>query len=406
MLSSIINSRWRFPITFSLINVILATAYSYSFIRPAVEKSYNIDVSLSVLPVTAFFIFLSSFVGINSQLIKIFGLIKTFYIGWFLFSLGFICSGFCTNIWQLALCFGVIAGAGIGIIYSSNLALATKWFPDKKGLATGVTIAGFGLSPLFVVFLLKAILTSVGLSQMFLMTGTVYSLIVLGLILTLSEPKTEAQKNIVLTGFTPKEILKKIDFWYTYFICLCGIGVGLVVLGSLSLILKEILKADENAIALSIGLLAIPNFLGRPVMGYLTTKYSLKELIIVTFSCLILATGLIASPFALGNWAIIIFALGLIMACYGAWMTICPTITSAKFGHKHYPSNFGLMFSSYAVGGLIGLVLNGNIKTIGSFQGIFAYLVGVSIVGLLVTIFTQKNVIPAIVPDELLDLPE
>ena len=120
---NILTSRWKYAIIFALVNLILGNSYSYSFIRPVIEKEFGINSALSGIPLIALLVSFCVLMFFNSNIVAKFGNIKTFYIGLAVLAVGYIGSGFVNNIELLTLFFGVISGAGIGILYSSTLSL-------------------------------------------------------------------------------------------------------------------------------------------------------------------------------------------------------------------------------------------------------------------------------------------
>ena len=385
--------KYRFPFIFCLINIVLGNAYAYSFIRKTVENQYKVDATLSGLPLICFFIFFCFGVIFNNVLVQKLSVIKSYWIGFGLFSVGYLSCFLASNIYMMALGFGVIAGFGIGLLYSNNVISATRWLPNNKGIATGIAVAGFGLSSFFATFIISYCLTNYGLNQMFLITGAFY---VVALSLLISQIKEPPKANVSVIAESQndvktKDLFKKPIFWSVYANAFMGMFAGIVVIGVAALVFKEKYTLDITTLTWFVATLAIPNFLGRIGYGYLVSIWSIKKTMLFAFATTGIASLLIALGLTFGQPILLWVFLGVILATYGGWFVINPILTNTYFGQKYYSSNFGVMFSGYGVAGLLGMSASSFIKEkIGTYQAGFWSIVAISLIGILLTGLTIK----------------
>ncbi|NEP04102.1 MAG: OFA family MFS transporter, partial [Okeania sp. SIO4D6] len=142
------QGRWLFIPLGMTILLCLGSVYSWSIFRTPLENELGISASQSLLPYTFALVFYAAFMPIAGFYIPRMGTRLTTAIGGIIVGLGYILSSFANHIGILIFTYGIIAGTGVGIVYGVPMVVVSRWFPDKKGLALGLTIVGFGLSPL------------------------------------------------------------------------------------------------------------------------------------------------------------------------------------------------------------------------------------------------------------------
>ncbi len=388
------SSRWRFAVFFALINLILGNSYSYSFIRPVIEKNYGINSALSGIPLIALLVSFCVLMFLNNRIVAKYGNITTFYIGLVVLAVGYIGSGFVDNIFLLTLFFGIISGAGIGILYSSTLIATGLWFPDKKGLAMGITTSGFGLSPLFVTFVFRQLINDYGLQKMFLILGTISTFLIFVIVTQIRLPPKTSYKAVSLEGQTTKEMVGSSLFWVIYSCFTIAMLSGLIVVGTTSPLAVEMLGISKSDTAYLVAFLALPNFFGRIFYGYLTSHFSLFKIGLFSFFLTVIASSCIALGLTTNLFSFLI-AMIIIWSSFGGWLSLSPTAIAKFFGVKCYALNYGLTFTGYGIGGLIGIFVSSYIQIItGKYSSGFWLIAILSLVGMIIIHFftSQKSI--------------
>ncbi len=162
------SGRWLFVILGLVMNVCLGAVYAYSiFLKPVREAFAGVSAFQANLPFMVFLAFFSILMFFGGRLMEKLGPRKLGIIGGIIVGLGWLLSSFASNIWLLILTYGVIAGSGVGLVYGCPVAMGAKWFPDKKGLAVGLILAGFGGSALITGKIANVLIPSVGLPTTF-----------------------------------------------------------------------------------------------------------------------------------------------------------------------------------------------------------------------------------------------
>jgi MFS family permease len=140
--------RWGFILVGLAMNLCLGAVYAYSIFKPAVEKVFGATAFQGNLPFMTFLFSFAVTMFFGGRIMERIGPRLLALGGGLIVGLGWILSSFATSIGMLVLTYGVIAGAGVGLVYGCPVALGARWFPDRKGLAVGLMLAGFGGSAL------------------------------------------------------------------------------------------------------------------------------------------------------------------------------------------------------------------------------------------------------------------
>lgn len=391
------KGRWILVVIGLLINVCLGSIYAFSIFRKPLETLWGITANQSGYPFMVFLAVFAIAMPLAGNLIARWGPKKTATLGGLLAGTGWIAASFSADIASLTLLYGVIGGAGVGIVYGCPIAVVAKWFPQKSGLAIGLTVMGFGISALVTAPLMKAMIDNpdIGIVHTFLYLGIAFLVVITLLAQLLSFPptdwvSTESKTAFAATTTTPaldlsrQEMLKTRSFyalWATYTI---GCLVGLMAIGIASPVGTEVAKLDATTAALAVSLFAVFNGLGRPIFGAITDKLGPKHTAMVSFS-MILGVSLLMSFFGQDNAMLYLFAFCVLWMCLGGWLAIAPTSTGIFFGKKHYAQNYGLVFTAYGAGAILGTLLSGNIKDItGSYLNTFPIVAGLAVLGMII----------------------
>jgi MFS family permease len=376
----------------------LGTVYSWSIFRKPLENLLNIGATDSLLPFTVLLVFYAVLMPITGFFIDKYGSRTVTAVGGVVTGIGYILSAFAPNIYVLVLTYGIIAGAGVGIAYGVPLALAAKWFPDQKGLAVGLTVIGFGLSPLITAPIAKYLIDTYQLQTTFLILGIVFTLIILAISTILKTPPpgwtpagfTASQASAIARNQTVP--MMQSPTFYGLWVCYSiGTFVGLSAIGISSPVAQEIIKLDAGTATASVSLFAVFNGLGRPIFGWVTDRFKPKYAAIANYILIIIASIMMTQAGA-GQVATYIIAFCLFWLSLGGWLAIAPTATLTLFDPTNYAKNYGIVFTAYGVGAFFGTIVAGKVRdTFGSYTNAF-YITGIlAIVGIIIAAFVLKR---------------
>lgn len=388
-------NRWFYVLICGLINVCIGNVYAWSVFRKPAEKFFSITSKESGLPFMIFLAFFAVSMPLTGKFLDKYSPRFFALVGGTVFSIGYILSGFMENIQQVVLTYGVISGLGVGVIYGTTIAVPAKWVPERKGLAVGLSILGFGVSPLITSYLSHSMIESYGLMNTFKILGLVYMVIILILSTFLKFPNDTQQQALAQqldsSSISPREIVKG-KYFYALWICFfIGAFTGLSTISISSPFLIESTGIAAGEAALYVSFLAIFNGLGRPFFGFLTDKIGFPKSILVSYFVIILSSIILFLNF---NHLIFLYvlALALLWSSLGGWLAIAPTATASLFGTKYYSSNYGLIFTAYGTSALLGVYLSSSIRDLfGQYLSFFYPVIGLCILGILISLFTFKK---------------
>jgi OFA family oxalate/formate antiporter-like MFS transporter len=290
-------------------------------------------------------------------------------IGGILVGIGMIMCSTTTSPMGFILWFGVLAGAGIGFGYASATPPAIKWFPPAKtGLIAGLVVSGFGLASVYAAPLTKSLVGKHGLPSTMLYLGAAFLVVVVVLAQFIRPPHkviqfakevdpnaSPSERAVVKKeDYTPSEMLKTWQFYPLWFMYACGSGAGLMVISKLAAIASK--QAQIQLGFVLVAVLAIGNGGGRIAAGILSDRIGRKA---TMFSCFVLQALLVftLSKATTGSVLATVPALSLLSALiganYGANLSLFPSITKDYYGLKNFGMNYGLMFTSWGVGGFM-----------------------------------------------------
>ncbi|NSW78394.1 MAG: OFA family MFS transporter [Chthonomonadetes bacterium] len=396
--------RWLLVGIGILINLCCGTVYAFSVFRKPIEELWGISATASGFP---FMVFLASFAGtmpIAGALLDRWGPRRTALIGGMLVGGGWILAGLSPNIAALTLTYGLIAGGGVGFVYGCPILVAARWFPDKRGLAVGLTLIGFGLSPLITAPVVNALITALGPSLTFIYVGVAFLgiLTVLSLPLRLPPPEwyNSASTNHVgqrqqSADLTPREMLKTGAFYALWTTFAIGCLVGLMAIGITAPFGTEVVGLSAGLAAASVSLFAVFNGVGRPLFGWLADRITPRYAAGVSYGLILLAAGMLVL-WGQGNLALYFVGFSVLWLNLGAWLAIAPAATATLFGVTHYGRNYGIVYTAYGAGAILGMILSGILRdSTGTYLSVFPPVMLLAGVGILIALWGLRPVHPA-----------
>jgi len=383
-----------------LIQFSLGAIYAWSvFTKPLVDAGWTQAETQAVFA-TGLATFAVVMVMAGRALPKV-GPRKLAIAGGVLLGLGYILAGLLdpTQFWVLMIGIGVIGGSGIGLAYVVPIAVGMRWFPDKKGLITGLAVAGFGFGAMLWVKLAGEwgnLLVNFGLGATFASYGLAFlATVVVGGLWMVFPPEgwqppgwkppttaTHARPAAGLVDFESAEMLHTPQFYMIFATFLFSASAGLMSIGLMKLFPTEAMTAGgiefDTACAIAGTAMAVffslANGLGRIGWGAISDRIGRKPSLIIMAA----SQGLlmIAFPYMCGRPGWLYLAATLIGFNFGGNFALFPTITADTFGNEHIGQNYGWVFLAYGVGGIFGPILGGRLGDLGNFPLAFT-IVGI-----------------------------
>lgn len=315
-------------------------------------------------------------------------------IGGILGCIGFVLCMFLQAhiIWLLFVSFA-ISGIGVGFVYNGVISAVVPRFPDKKGLASGVLLMGFGASSLVLGGLASRLIASPGFGWhlTYILTGALLlAAAFIGLPFVLP-PRVDRDTHAAATarGLTPRQMLRTKRFWLLFGSAVIGTGFGSGLIAHASYIFVEG-GASESVAALAVGLVSVMNGLGRIVFGMLNDRCGFR-ISLLADAVLYIAAGLIAALVLGSSAVVLVVVMMLIGACYGAVPTISASLAEEFFGPAHYGRNLGIVNLSILVGSFASTAAGAIQTSTGSYAQAFYLFVGLEAVALVLILLLGRT---------------
>lgn len=407
------GGRWMMVMVGIMLHLCFGSIYAYGVLRnPLLDYFKTLGLNPTAMEMTwpfiVFLAFFAMFMPLAGPYIQKMGPKKVCMVGGVLCGIGWLAASFATSPLMLIPLYGIIGGVGVGIAYGAPITTSAQWFPDKRGLAVGLTVLGFGFSSAIITYTTKFLLErGFGIMNILQMFGVVFIILSIVLSMMLRFPPAGWKPKGVANLATKTGGSSKVDFmrnqmsktstfkglWICYTI---GSLAGLTAIGIAGPVGKEVfanagMSADlaNNLVFALILPFAIFNGIGRPIFGTLTDKLTPKKTAILTYLLIIVACLVMYTGYS-SVWAYIV-SFCILWGCLGGWLAIAPTATASYFGMKDNAKNYGFVYTAYGAGAIIGGIVSAQAKDIlGAFQPFFLIVAGLSVIGIILAMTLLK----------------
>lgn len=401
------KNRWLIAASAVGIHISIGSVYAWSnFTNPLIEefgwsaKQVQFTFSLAIL-------FLGLSAAFLGHFVEKYGPRKAGLLASGFFGAGVIGAGFAVSIGSLPLLYityGVLGGIGLGVGYIAPVSTLVKWFPDRRGLATGLAIMGFGFAAAIASPVMEALLNSVGTASTFYILGISYLVIMTLSSLYLEKPeegwlpegfkaKVQSGKTKIkedLSQLTANEAVKTSRFYYLWVMLFINVTCGIAILSAAKPLAEESIGLTTAEAAALVGVLGIFNGLGRlgwaSVSDYIgrpntyTTFFALQ---IVLFALLPFTTEAILFQ----------VMLAIVYTCYGGGFASIPAYIGDLFGTKQLGAIHGYILTAWAAAGLAGPMFAAWMKdTTGSYATSLTFFAGMFVIALAVSIIIRRDI--------------
>ena len=313
-----------------------------------------------------------------------------------MFAAGWFLAGNVQSIAELYLAFSVLGGFGDGIIYNTAIAVATRWFPDKRGFANGVIVGLMGLAPLAFSPFSNALIQAFDVTTAFWGVAAVVFALIMAFGWLVADPpgfspKSAEPSTVVATerDKTPQQMMRMPLFWIMWVVLVCAATSGTMMLGHASNIAQEGVGLTPADAAALVGIMAVANFAGRLGLGSLSDKIGRHATLLLTLG--ITAIDMLfffGQVFDFVSYALVLCA---IAACYGGTMVVMPSLCGDAFGPKHFGQNYALLFTGYTAASFVGpLLAAAAFDSSGSYAGAFVIAGALACVGVGLTVLAWR----------------
>ena len=389
------NNRWVIAIAGVFFQIALGAVYAWSVFRVPLAKQFGWSISEVTLTFTIsiFVLGVSAFFGglwLNRKGPRIVAL-----TGGVLYGLGVFLASFSHNLWWLYLSYGFIGGIGLGLGYIVPVAVLVKWFPDRRGLITGIAVGGFGAGALITAPVATRLIQSVGVLSTFAYLGIGYLIVTVIAGAFMQNPpdgwKPEgwsptATETAQRAGhdFKLSEALRTWQWYALWLLLFLNTCAGISVISQEAPIFQELTRVTAVVAGGMVGVASLGNAVGRVFWAWVSDLITRRATFFVMFLVQVLLFWFLPNIGAATLMTLVTFV---VLMCYGGGFGTMPAFTADYFGPKNVGPIYGLMLTAWGFASAFGPLFIAHMReTTGSYSGALRVIAGVMAVSTLLPI--------------------
>src|SRR6267154_1850104 len=391
-------NRWYIALAGVFMQLALGAVYAWSVFRVPLAKQFGWSISEVTLTFTIsiFVLGIAAFFGglwLNRKGPRIVAV-----AGGLLYGAGVLLASLSHNIWWLYLTYGLIGGAGVGLSYIVPVAVLVKWFPDRRGLITGIAVGGFGAGALITAPVATRLIQSVGVLSTFAYLGIAYLIVTVRTGLFIRNPPDgwrpegwtpTANQTSHRAGrdYTLGEALKTWQWWALWLLLFLNTCAGISIISQEAPLFQELARVSAVVAAGMVGLASIGNAVGRVFWAWISDLITRSATFFVMFVAQILLFWFL--PNIATAWFLTIVTFVVLM-CYGGGFGTMPAFTADYFGPKNVGPIYGIMLTAWGFASVFGPLFIAHMReTTGSYSGALRVIAGVMAVSTLLPLLVR-----------------
>jgi len=392
-------NRWSIAIAGVLLQVALGAVYAWSVFRAPLTKQFGWSVSevTFTFTISIFVLGIAAFFGglwLNRKGPRIVAV-----TGGFLYGLGVFLASFADHrLWWLYLSYGIIGGAGAGLSYIVPVAVLVKWFPDRRGVSTGIAVGGFGAGALVIAPVATHLIQSVGALPTFAYLGIALLVVTVVTGYFMQNPPegwkpegwapTAAQASQRSShDYTLGEALRTWQWWALWLLLFLNTSAGISVISQESPLFQQLAKVSAVAAAGMVGVVSIGNALGRVFWAWASDSISRRA----TFMVMFLAQAVLFWTLpSISSAAAVTLVAFVILMCYGGGFGTMPAFVADYFGSKNVGPIYGLMLTAWGFASAFGPLLIAYMQQAsGVYRGALHVIAGIMAVSVVLPLIVS-----------------
>jgi OFA family oxalate/formate antiporter-like MFS transporter len=306
--------------------------------------------------------------------------------GGLLCAIGWVMNSFASTLFMLYVA-AAISGVGAGAVYGTCVGSALKWFPDRRGLAAGLTAAGFGAGSAATIIPISSMIASRGYADTFLYFGIGQGLVVILLAMMMVRPPHQAAKSAkkknpkvlqTTVDFTPSQIVRKPVFWVMYVMFMLVAAGGLMATAQMGPIAKDfaidgvkfnVMGMVLPALTFALAIDRVLNGLTRPFFGWVSDRIGREQTMFIAFA--LESVGIIALYYFGRDPIMFVILTGLVFFAWGEIYSLFPATTADTFGTRNAAGNAGLMYTAKGTASIFVPISSMIMAASGNWESVF-----------------------------------
>ncbi|MCD2138488.1 L-lactate MFS transporter [Salinicoccus halitifaciens] len=361
------KNRWLIALAAVGIHISIGSVYAWSVFTGPLQESIGWSLSDVSFTFSLAILFLGLSAAFMGHFVEKYGPRASGLVSTSFFALGMATAGYAVQIeslWMLYLGYGVFGGIGLGIGYITPVSTLVKWFPDRRGMATGLAIMGFGFAAMIASPAMEFLMNAFSIPATFYILAVIYFIVMLAASLYLERPPEgympEGMKN---TDDSPKEVkqdyvqltaneaIKTRRFYFLWLMLFINVTCGIAILAVASPMAQEITGISVAAAALIVGIMGVFNGGGRLIWASISDYIGRPNLYTIFF---VIQIGVFAILPAVTNEYLFAILLFIMISCYGGGFAAIPAYIGDIFGTKQLGAIHGYILTAWAAAGLAG----------------------------------------------------
>lgn len=366
-----VPNRWRIAAAGVVMQLALGAVYAWSVFREPLVKSFGWSISQVTLTfsISIFVLGFAAFLGglwMRRVGPRVVGMTAGVVYG-----IGVAAASLSANkLWVLYLSYGLLGGIGLGLGYIVPVATLVKWFPDKRGLITGLAVAGFGAGALVTAPVATRLIQSFGPLTTFAVLGITYLVLVVGAASMMSnppegyrppgwEPSAAQQAQRAKRDFSLSEALRTWQWYALWAVLFLNVSAGIAILSQAAPMAQEITGVSALAAAGLVGIISIANGAGRILWSWLSDAIGRRQVFLIMY--LLQAVIFFLLP-QTRSFSVFTLLCAVVLLCYGGGFGTMPAFATDYFGPKEVGSIYGLMLTAWSFAGVFGPLLIARVR--------------------------------------------
>lgn len=401
-----VKNRWLIAAAAVGIHISIGSVYSWSVFTNPLREKHDWGLSEISLTFSIAILFLGLSAAFMGHFVERFGPRISGFIASICFGVGLLGAGFADSIGSMYLLYffyGALGGIGLGIGYITPVSSLVKWFPDRRGLATGLAIMGFGFASLIASPVIARLISGIGISNTFYLLGAVYFVIMFLSSLYLSPPpidwQPEGMKEVNdknekqtkdLAQLTANQAVKTIRFWALWTMLFINVTCGIAIISVASPMAQDIAGLNAGAAATMVGIMGLFNGFGRIGWASVSDYIGRPNVYTTFFALQTVAFLLLPNVTNAFFFQLLVYV---ILTCYGGGFASIPAYIGDLFGTKQLGAIHGYILTAWAAAGLVGpLVVSWIRESTNSYSLTLYIFTGAFVVALAISLLIRINI--------------
>lgn len=363
-------NRWRIAVAGVIMQVALGAVYAWSVFRIPLTKAFGWTIPEVTLTFTIAIFVLGFAAFAGGVWMRRSGPRIVAVTAGALYGLGvFLASLTDGRLWWLYGSYGVLGGIGLGLGYIVPVATLVKWFPDKRGLITGIAVTGFGSGALITAPIATRLIGSVGALGTFAILGGAYFVTVIGSGWFMENPPAgyrpegwapaPAHQQRSTRSFVFEEAIRTWQWYGLWMLLFLNTTAGIAIISQAAPMVQEITSVDAAQAASLVGIISIANGAGRLLWAWLSDAIGRRSVFLIMFP---LQAAIFAILPAITSFPVFTALVIVVLLCYGGGFGTMPAMAADYFGAEHVGPIYGMMLTAWGFAGVLGPTLIATLR--------------------------------------------